>query len=78
MPQVYIVEDPSPNAFATGRDPQHAVVAVTTGALELFDHNELEGVIGHELSHVGNYDTRLMAMVCTGGVISLVSHVFLA
>lgn len=63
MPKVYIVNDSSPNAFATGRDPQHAVVAVTSGILPLLDKDELEGVIAHELSHVGNYDIRLMGIV---------------
>jgi heat shock protein HtpX len=60
-PRVYIIDDPAPNAFATGRDPQHAVVAVTAGALRLFSKTELEGVLAHELSHVGNYDIRFMA-----------------
>ena len=63
MPKVYVIEDASPNAFATGRDPQHAAVAVTRGLLQKMDHAELQGVIGHELSHVGNYDTRLMTIV---------------
>jgi len=63
MPSVYIVNDPSPNAFATGRDPKHAVVAVTTGILERLNKSELEGVIAHELSHVKNFDIRLMAIV---------------
>lgn len=62
-PKVYIIPDAAPNAFATGRDPKHAVVAVTTGILERLDKTELEGVIAHELSHVGNYDIRLMALV---------------
>lgn len=62
-PKIYIINDPSPNAFATGRDPQHAVVCVTSGILERLNKVELEGVIAHELSHVKNYDTRLMAIV---------------
>lgn len=62
-PKVYIIEDAAPNAFATGRDPQHAVVCVTRGLLEKMNRDELEGVVAHELSHVGNYDTRLMAIV---------------
>jgi len=62
-PKVYIINDPAPNAFATGRDPQHASVAVTAGLLDLMNESELQGVIAHELSHVGNYDIRLMAIV---------------
>lgn len=63
MPRVYIVDDPSPNAFATGRDPQHATVAVTTGLLKVLNRTELEGVMSHELSHIKNYDTRVMVLV---------------
>jgi heat shock protein HtpX len=63
MPKLYVIEDASPNAFATGRDPKHAAVAVTRGLLQKLDHLELEGVIAHELSHVGNYDIRLMTIV---------------
>ncbi len=78
MPKVYIIDDPSPNAFATGRDPGHAVVAVTTGILEILDKAELEGVIAHELSHVGNYDIRFMALVVAlVSVISLIADLFL-
>ena len=58
MPKVYIIDDTAPNAFATGRDPQHASVAITTGLLEKLDREELQGVIGHELSHVRNFDIR--------------------
>lgn len=77
MPQVYIITDPSPNAFATGRDPKHAVVAVTTGMLEIMDKEELQGVLAHELSHVGNYDIRFMAVVMVMvTVISLLSDFF--
>ncbi len=63
MPEVYVIDDGSPNAFATGRDPQHAAIAVTTGLLEKLDKLELEGVIAHELSHIGNYDIRVMTIV---------------
>jgi heat shock protein HtpX len=63
MPKVYVIEDGSPNAFATGRDPKHAAVAVTRGLLQKLDRLELEGVIAHELSHIGNYDIRVMTIV---------------
>src|SRR4030095_12187585 len=56
MPRVYVINDPSPNAFATGRDPKHSSVAVTTGLLGMMKREELEGVIAHEMSHVANYD----------------------
>jgi heat shock protein HtpX len=70
MPRVYIVDDPSPNAFATGRNPEHAVVAATSGLLEILDKNELEGVMAHELAHVGNRDMLVMtvAVVLAGFV----------
>jgi heat shock protein HtpX len=70
MPKVYIVDDPSPNAFATGRDPQHAVVAATTGILELLDDDELEGVMAHEMGHVQNYDIRV-SMIVFGLVVAV-------
>ena len=63
MPKVYIVNDPAPNAFATGRDPEHASVAATTGLLELMDDRELTGVMAHELGHVKNYDIRVSTIV---------------
>ncbi|OGK58211.1 hypothetical protein A3H86_02840 [Candidatus Roizmanbacteria bacterium RIFCSPLOWO2_02_FULL_41_9] len=63
MPRVYVINDPSPNAFATGRDPKHAVVVATTGLLERLDRTELEGVIAHELSHVKNYDILVSSIV---------------
>lgn len=62
-PKVYIIQDQALNAFATGRDPKHAAVAATTGILQALSKSELEGVIGHELSHIKNYDTRLMSVV---------------
>jgi len=62
-PKVYIMQDASGNAFATGRDPQHASVAVTTGLLEMLDKQELEGVLAHEMSHIKNYDIRVMTLV---------------
>ena len=70
MPKVYIVNDPAPNAFATGRDPQHAVVAATTGILELLDDDELEGVMAHEMGHVQNYDIRV-SMIVFGLVVAV-------
>ena len=63
VPKLYVIEDSAPNAFATGRDPQHASVAVTRGLLDKLDRTELEGVIAHELSHVGNRDIRVMLLV---------------
>lgn len=78
MPQVYMIDDPAPNAFATGRDPKHAHVAVTTGLCEIMDDNELEGVLAHELGHVQNYDIRVM-MIVFGLVsaIGLIADLFL-
>lgn len=63
IPKIYIIHDAAPNAFATGRNPEHAVVAVTTGLLERFDRSELEGVIAHELSHIGNWDMLVSTVV---------------
>lgn len=63
MPKVYIINDPAPNAFATGRDPKHASVAATTGLLDLMEDNELEGVMAHEMGHIQNYDIRVMMVV---------------
>lgn len=62
-PRLYVIDDPQPNAFATGRNPEHAVICVTTGLLEKMDYYELEGVVAHELSHIKNYDIRLSAVV---------------
>lgn len=61
MPEIYIIDDPSPNAFATGPNPQHAAVAATSGLLERLNREELEGVMGHEISHIRNYDIRLQS-----------------
>jgi heat shock protein HtpX len=63
VPKIYVIQDPSPNAFATGRDPEHAVVCLTTGIIEKLDKSELEGVIAHELSHVGNRDILLSTVI---------------
>ncbi len=77
-PRIYIIEDTAPNAFATGRDPQHAVVCVTTGILQKLEKSELEGVIAHELSHIGNYDIRVMTLVVVlVGTITLLADWFL-
>jgi heat shock protein HtpX len=64
-PAVYVIDDPSPNAFATGRDPQHAAVTATTGLLQMMNREELEGVLAHELSHIRDYDVRLLLIVST-------------
>src|SRR4029077_6366634 len=75
-PRVYIIADPAPNAFARGRDKDHAVIAVTTGLLGMMDRSELEGVIAHELSHVGNRDILVMTVaVVLVGVISLIAQI---
>lgn len=77
-PEVYIVDDPSPNAFATGRDPKHAIVAVTTGLLRILDRTELEGVLAHELSHIGNRDMLVMTVaVVLAGFIAILSDFFM-
>ncbi|MBR3323449.1 zinc metalloprotease HtpX [Candidatus Saccharibacteria bacterium] len=73
MPRVYIIEDSAPNAFATGRDPDHAVVAATTGLLDIMNDKELTAVMGHELSHVKNYDIRVSMI--TFGLVCLVGYV---
>jgi len=65
VPKVYVINDSSPNAFATGRDPQHAAVTVTTGLLQIMNREELEGVLAHEMSHIRNYDVRLLLVVTT-------------
>jgi len=76
VPKVYIIDDPSPNAFATGRDPQHAAVTVTTGLLQMMNREELEGVLAHEMSHVKNFDVRLLLVVTTMiGLAAIISSV---
>jgi heat shock protein HtpX len=78
MPRVYLIDDTAPNAFATGRDPQHASVAITTGLLQKLDREELQGVMAHELSHVRNYDIRFSLMVgVLVGSIALLADFFL-
>jgi heat shock protein HtpX len=78
MPKVYVIDDSAPNAFATGRDPKHASVAVTTGILQKLDREELQGVLGHELSHVRNYDIRFSLLVAVlVGSIALLADFFL-
>lgn len=78
MPKVYVIHDPSPNAFATGRDPKHAVVASTTGLLNMMNDAELEGVIAHELSHVKNYDIRLAGILAVlVGFVVILSDIFI-
>ena len=78
MPAVYIIDDTAPNAFATGRDPAHASVAVTTGLLEKLDREELQGVLGHELSHVRNFDIRFSLIVgVMVGAIAILADFFL-
>ncbi len=78
MPKVYVIDDPAPNAFATGRDPKHAAVAVTTGLLRMMDRSELEGVLAHEMSHIKNRDTLVMTVVVVLlGFVTLLSDFFL-
>ncbi len=77
-PEIYVINDPAPNAFATGRDPLHASVAVTSGLLEIMDDKELEGVIAHELGHVKNYDIRLaMIAFALVAVVSIFADIML-
>lgn len=78
MPRVFIMDDPAPNAFATGRDPKHSAVCVTTGLLDMMDDHELQGVLAHEMGHVKNYDIRvsLVAFALTA-IISLIADIML-
>ncbi|MFZ5365246.1 MAG: M48 family metallopeptidase [Patescibacteria group bacterium] len=78
MPKIYIINDPAPNAFATGRDPETAAIAVSAGIINMLENEELEGVIAHELSHIKNYDVRLMMIVLVlAGTVALMANWFL-
>lgn len=78
VPRVYLIQDDAMNAFATGRDPRHASIAITTGAIQHLENEELEGVIAHELSHIKNYDIRLMTMVLVlVGILALLADWFM-
>src|SRR5574340_1161424 len=75
VPRAYIIDDPAPNAFATGRNPENAAIAVTTGLLQMMNRQELEGVLGHELSHIKNYDTLLQTLAAVlAGSVTLISE----
>ena len=77
-PMLYVIDDPSPNAFATGRDPEHAVICATTGLLSKLDRSEMEGVFAHELTHIKSFDTRLMAVVAVMvGLVALLGDWFM-
>jgi heat shock protein HtpX len=77
LPKIYVIDDASPNAFATGRDPNHAAVTVTTGLLQMMNREELEGVLAHEMSHIKNFDVRLLLVVVTMiGMAALIASVF--
>ncbi len=78
LPKTYVIDDPQPNAFATGRDEKHASITATTGLLEIMNRTELEGVIGHEMSHIKNYDVRFMTFVSIfAGILVLLSNFFI-
>jgi heat shock protein HtpX len=78
VPKVYVIDDPAPNAFATGRDPQHSAIAVTTGLLKIMDRYELEGVVAHEMSHIKGYDIRFATFaVVMVGLVALISDFML-
>ncbi|MDP2299761.1 MAG: M48 family metallopeptidase, partial [Actinomycetota bacterium] len=75
VPKAYVIDDPAPNAFATGRNPEHGAVAVTTGLVQMMSRQELEGVIAHELSHIKNYDTLVQTLAAVlAGSVTLVSE----
>ncbi len=76
IPRVYVIDDPAPNAFATGRDPEHSVIAVTTGLLDIMNRSELEGVIAHEMSHIKNYDIRFATLaVVLVGMVGIIGNI---
>lgn len=78
MPKLYVLNDTAMNAFATGRDPEHAVICATTGLLQKLNRTELEGVVAHEMSHIRNYDTRLMSIVTIlVGLVTLLADILL-
>ena len=78
LPKIYIVHDPAPNAFATGRNPENAVVAVTTGLVQMLDRNELEGVVAHEMAHIGNRDMLVMTVtVVLAGFIAILADIMM-
>jgi heat shock protein HtpX len=75
VPKAYVIDDPAPNAFATGRDPEHAAIAVTSGLVQMMNRQELEGVIAHELSHIANRDTLIQTLAAVlAGTVTLVSE----
>jgi len=77
MPQVYIIDDSAPNAFATGKDPQHGIICVSTGLLRMLNRDELQGVVAHEMAHIRNYDIRLMTtLAMVAGIIPMISDMF--
>ena len=78
MPKLYVMDSPQINAFASGRNPKNAVICVTKGALNKLDKTELEGVLAHELGHIGNYDIRYITLVAVMvGMIAIISQIFL-
>ena len=78
VPKAYMIDDPAPNAFATGRDPEHSVICVTQGLVDKMDREELQGVLGHEMAHVRDYDIRTMMMIAVlvGGIAMLADFVY--
>src|SRR5262249_55945439 len=77
MPKVYVIHDPAPNAFATGRDPQHAAIAITSGLRQKLQRDELQGVIAHEMAHIRNYDIRLMLLMAVlVGMVVMMADLF--